>query len=234
MNTANMLRLLFLLFLAVVLASFLVWVDANNSRNRQTLWRARWRGLSIRPTAIAHRPPATNALTSEYTSSSSPGSTKAQRFVNVVFPLVFGVLISGATAYSIVWVSLKLYDHFVDGILNQGFSAGIGLIIIASFTFPITFVCALVLWLDASRPRLSMAKDLASWLVALPVSLGLSTPTAYGLANSILRSKNWTVSFDGDDGGMLLLLGIGFPALTLSIYAWVLRRVHRPDGAGRG
>lgn len=215
-------KFLVFILLAELFAMTMVWADIHNFNNRRTHRRY----LRICPE------PPKNIQTASglFPTQREPLNFTIIRVKRLIYLMAFillQLLLSTGTAFSIIWVAIRLYVYFVGDILNQGFTAGVGSIIIAGSGFPVTFLAALIIWLDDNRSRSLLVKEVGMWLVALLISLGVSSLITIGLAILVLISIGWKVSFDGDDGGMLFVLGIGFPILTLFLHTAALRKLGR-------
>ena len=122
------------------------------------------------------------------------------------------IVVSLGTTVAIVCNTILLCAHAMERWLNQDFSAGIGAIAILGYTLPFVFLTSLLITLELDLSQTSLQQELRRWLGALVPSLlastvliGGSSALLYGLAIA-------------PNSSLIVLIGLGFPALALWFY----------------
>ena len=140
--------------------------------------------------------------------------------VHRVTSWVVSILFSLGTAFSVCFVTARLFDYYVGDLFKHGFDAGVGVIVIW-MGFPIIFVFALIIfiliiWSGVGRVPISLIDAVTSWLASIMVGLGA------GYIILLMASNNLkTDSYKAFSNNQSLIL-FGFPFFSLVIYAIVL------------
>ncbi len=125
------------------------------------------------------------------------------------------MLSSLGTSFSICLVTDKLWHYYMVELFQHGLDAGVGLMAIYLFEFPIIFVSAVIIWQTIGRLS-STHRNTERWLVSLLIGL------IAGYLILLAASNNWrTESYAAfvNTQGLILL---GYPSFSLGVYTIAL------------
>jgi hypothetical protein len=152
-------------------------------------------------------------------SPNEPENTK-RYLIDTITGWVVAVLLNFGTTFAICTATAKLFDDYVGQRFRHGLDAGVGIVFIYLFGFPILFVITVVLWLMFGMQHRELVAATTKWAIAL--SLGL----AIGYTIVLIISLNWRTdsyeAFVHNQG----IIALGFPSFALMTYGCILARLR--------
>jgi len=135
-------------------------------------------------------------------------------FIHRLTVVVLTIVVSLGTTVAIVCNTVLLCAHAMERWLNQDFSAGIGAIAILGYTLPFVFLTSLLITLELDLSQTTLQQELSRWLGALVPSL-LASTILIGGGSALLYGLGLAIA---PHFSLILLIGLGFPALSLWFY----------------
>ncbi|NJM63800.1 MAG: hypothetical protein HC849_32465 [Oscillatoriales cyanobacterium RU_3_3] len=129
-------------------------------------------------------------------------------------------LFSFGTSFCVCLVTAILFNSYMGG-RGYGLDAGLGVLSIFIFYFPIISVLAFIIWIKIGRKGRDFKNAFASWFTALMVGLGTGC-IIISIASNGLTTDSYR-AFSNNQS----LIGWGFPFFSLVTYAIVLAKLPR-------
>jgi hypothetical protein len=129
-------------------------------------------------------------------------------------------LFSFGTSFCVCFVTTILFKSYMEG-LGYGLDAGLGVISIFIFHFPIISILALLIWIKVGKKGRNFKNAFASWFTSLIVGLGTGC-IIISIASNGLTTGSYR-AFSNNQS----LIALGFPFFSLVTYAIVLAKLPR-------